>query len=211
MSVEKRDQPGHRPYLREEMKRYYDEILDMDDNFTAFFAAQTLLEQSGLIANSGKLVNDYVRIPTSGDVVETQLYYDQLALLPFRVLGPEVEKHRTLDEIKAWYAHTIKRIQSGSDAHDASCVQEDGRSARTDLGCYASPLCPWRYVAFEIDSGVLYPDFSDQAYILEPLRQKDIVITKLQLGIKAGILDAEFQDRPLGLFLDQFIDYFGEE
>ena len=133
---------------------------------------------------------------------QRQLFYDQLAILPLRVLGPEIDKRLQAEEARDWYDYVVGEIQTVSDAHDEQCLE--GRTITSTLSCEASDLCPWRFASSYLEQDIRMPDANDERYKAAPQGYLQLANAKMEVGLSNGLIKAASETHPLSSYRKMF-------
>jgi len=110
---------------------------------------------------------------------------EQFYLFPVRAIGPLVESRYSEESVGQWYQATIKTILKHTPEHTDRCMARIEKLL--PLGCSKSINCPRKVLLQLTMDPVLYPDFDDLDYLVDPRRRARVVVERLDAAVAANL------------------------
>ncbi len=205
----------YEPVPQEEMpplRRFYSDMF-YKDNFIDFqIASEKLLIGEGICPDesTAQSIVDHVIGKYGGDPRDQQTMRDAFLLLPFRLIGPlkEADENYDLIPLQDWYKQVVGYVQKYCDQeHSQACL--DSPLAASSCRCSVSDLCPWLYMAKELDSPLINPDFTDLPYTIDPKRAMIVAIAKSQVAPKMGLQQELYSNQLTNSYKVAYYSHFG--
>lgn len=198
------------------VRRYYSDVLYTHTRKDILLSLQNLYESLPCIPTLPfEAIAENVLVPSDAefDTRPSHLVKEQLALLPLIAFADDIDRSEGLeDEVLEWYDDAVGHVlMVAGDAHGVDCLMGDV-GVEDHERCDVSDVCPWRFLERHLGDPLRQEDFGDTFYNERPSWARTLVLAKLDIGKRYGILMPTYVEQAANSYDQAWLRFmFGDD